>query len=354
MVYSIILIFILLCLLAYIDERLPHKYKMAIFILFGMILVIIAGSREIGIDPDSENYASTYLNYYNEQTERSVEFSYILIASILNKFSSDVHLLFFFYAFIGLGLKFIAFRKYTEFYFLPIIVYISYFYDLQELMQIRTGILSGCLLLSIKPWSEGKRWLAFIYMLIGTFFHTSGLILFPLLFLTNKGFEGKRKYIWGAIIPISYLFYLCFSGFLIIIDLPYIGNKLAIYQAATELGVSHTTNLFSPLHLFTIFLFYYMLFFSKTITNHNKYFPLMLKIFCLGICSYVIFSFIPIMAERISFLLRTCSIILYVGIYYTIKPKWLGILVVEIISLIYLNYGLTLFDFTLLWEMSVK
>lgn len=354
MVTGILIMFILACLFSFFEDRLPRKYKVILYVFFGVVLLMIAGFREIGIDPDSDNYESTYRDFYHDKATDTVEVSYVIIASLLNMFSSDVHILFVFYALFGIGLKFLAIRKYTPYFFLPIVVYLSYYYELHELTQIRTGILSAMFLLAIKPAAEGKKWLAAIYLLIGTLFHTSGLILFPLLLLNNKEFNSSRKFIWSLIIPASYVFYMLFSGMIMVVDLPYIGNKLAMYQAANELGVLEVaTNVFAPLQLFTSLIFYVLLYFSDTIQQENRYFPLMVKIFGIGICCYVMFAFLPVLAERTSYLLRVMSIILFVNICYIFKPRWVGILATEIIALVYLNYSLQPLGCVLLWKIGM-
>ena len=99
-------------------------------------------------------------------------------------------------------------------------------------------------------------------------------------------------------------------------------------------------------------IFFYLMFFSKTITEHNKYFPILIKIFALGIASYATFSFVTVIAERISLLIRVVGIILLPCIAYTIAPRWLGIVIVLLLGVIYLNYGLNYIDFHLPWKVG--
>ena len=223
-------------------------------------------------------------------------------------------------------------------------------------MQIRTGVLSGLILLSIKPWAEGNKKLAFVYLLIGLFFHYSALIFFPLLFLDNKELTPKKRIIWASLIPAGYLFYFVGLSFLLNIstNLPYIGEKLAFYQASTEKGLlSADVNVFSPLLMFTTFLYFYMLLFHDTIIKYNKYFPLLIKIFALGIFSYTALSIFPVLAQRVNLLMRIVTIILYANISYTIKPKWASYGIIILIAFIYLNYALPCISSKIFWEPEV-
>ena len=350
--YAVITLFVITALLVYV-EKFMGKYKLPTYLILGTVMILLAGLREVGIDPDSEMYENFFNSHYQTGTAESVEFSYLLISNFIQFFSDDVHALFLFYALLGLSLKFIAFRQLSDSWFLPVLIYISYFYIFHEMMQIRTGVLSGLILLSIKPWAEGNKKLAFVYLLIGLFFHYSALIFFPLLFLSNKEITPRKRIIWASLIPAGYLFYFVGLSFLLNIstNLPYIGEKLAFYQASTEKGLlSADVNVFSPLLMFTTFLYFYLLLFHDTIIKYNKYFPLLIKIFALGIFSYTALSIFPVLAQRVNLLMRIVTIILYANISYTIKPKWASYGIIILIAFIYLNYALPCISSKIFWE----
>ena len=64
MPYIILILFILTSTLCFLEHRLSKKYNITIYITLGVILIILAGLREVGIDPDSDNYEAAYRNYY--------------------------------------------------------------------------------------------------------------------------------------------------------------------------------------------------------------------------------------------------------------------------------------------------
>ncbi len=352
--YIIVLLFVISIILAFI-ERYIKRYNKPIYLLIGFSLILVAGLREVGIDPDSTNYEYTYLHYENPNALEGVEYSYLFLSAFFNIFTKDVHILFLFYALLGVGIKFIAFRKLSDYYFIPVIIYIGYYFIMHECMQIRTGILSAVFLLFIKALGDNNKRKAIIYWLIGLLFHYSALLLLPFLFLNNKQFKKKELTIWGGLIPIAYMVALLGFSFLFStqMDIPYIGNKLALYQTAQEKGMAdNSINIYSPLNLFSILLYYYLLYFHDTITKYNQYFPIMFKILTLGIVFHVTFSFFPVLAVRTYMLINTVTIILYSNIYYTIRPKWAGIILVALIAFIYLNYAIPNVGTNLLWKAA--
>lgn len=335
---TILIMFAVIAILPYL-EKYMGKYKLPVYIIIGIILVALAGMREVGIDPDSENYEYDYHNYDSAKAAIGVDLSYLFFSSLLNTLTHDVHAIFLLYAFLGIALKFIAFRQLSEFWFLPIIVYMSFYYEIHEITQIRTGVLTSMFLLAIKPMAEGRKWQAVIYLLIGAIFHISAVILLPVLFLSNKEMSTKSKLFWASIVPAAYFFYFFGSSFIMNVNLPYVGYKLATYQAAEEAGASNVAvNVVSPFNLLTIFLYYYLLYFYDTIIEKNKYFPLMIKIFGIAIFAYVALAFLAVAAERICYQYRVVTMILFTNIIYTIRPKWAGILAVIFVGFAYLNY----------------
>ena len=352
MAYIIISLFILAGLIALIESHFKDSQKNKLMLFFLVPLVLTAGLREVGLDPDSENYEMVYRNYYSVTATENTEFTYLLLSAFFNLFTNDVHILFILYAIMGVGLKLLAIRKTTEFTFLSLAIYICFYFCVNEMTQIRTGVLSGMFLLSLTLIAEGKRKWALLLILAGSCFHVSGLALIPLLLLNNKELKGKRKIFWCCVIPAGYVIYFIGVGVMMMLDIPFIGAKLANYQQAEDTGQSMAgVNVFGPLYLINIMIYLYLMYFSKTVTEYNKYFPIIIKIFALGILAYASLSFIPVIAERISLLLRVVGIFLFPCIACTIRPRWLGITIVLLLGLIYMNYGLNYIDFQFIWKV---
>lgn len=111
---------------------------------------------------------------------------------------------------------------------------------------------------------------------------------------SNEPLNKKGRLYWGTAILIAYI--IAILGFAVLfstnLDIPYIGNKLAIYQKAQEKGMADTSiNIFSPLNLFSLLLYYYMMYFYDTLRKENVYFTIMMKVLTFGIVFHVLFSF---------------------------------------------------------------
>lgn len=355
MEYLIILLLIISCLLSYIEDYIPNKYKFSIFVLLGICLWLIAGFKEIGLDPDSENYAAAFQTCFSDK-ESTYEYSYILICQMLNFFTSDPQIIFFFYAFWGILLKFIAFYKYnSNLLFIFVAIYISFFFEAHEMMQIRTAILSGLFLLSILEILHNKRFIAFFYIAVGFIFHASAVVLLPFLFFSTKPI-GKKEKVFLIIFVIAALG-MSFSGNGILdlfANIPFIGDKIALYTQLADHGLSvNRVNGFGIFNLLAVAIALYLLLFSTTITNNDKNFPLLARIYVCGVAAYTMLSFIPELGARVSMLYKIVSIFVFADIIYTIKPKWAAIMILQVMLLIYLHYGLQFLGVDFLWATEI-
>ena len=351
--YVVLALFFITVIFALIEDHIK-KYNPYILLCLGIILVVLTATRPVGIDPDSINYEETFIHYDSPSFLDRVEFTYLFISRIVHWFSNDVHWLFFIYATLGVWLKFIAIRKMSSMWFLPLVTYLSYYYVQHECMQIRTGVLSGIMLLMIWCIGNHKRKEACMLLAIGTLFHYSALLLIPMFFLKNEEMTSKQVKIWALVIPVAYAIEI--AGLTVFFDnianLPFVGAKLAGYQSAVEKGTSQFgANVFSPMQILTILIYYYLLYFNKTINMFDKYFPIMLKVFGLGISAYVVLSFFPVIGERVTMLYKTVSILLYADIVYTMRPKWAATIIVMCIGIISLNYCLGNLGVILLWKV---
>lgn len=355
MAYLILLFFFSSCLIAYIEDLLPKKQQYIIYAFFGVCLVLMCGFKEIGLDPDSENYAQSFQNYYSDKAQDKVEFTFIAISAFLNLFTDDAHVLFLFYAIIGVSLKMFAFTKFNSNHlFLLLAIYLSYYYVVQDMMQIRTGVMTGMSLLAIKEICDNRRWIALGYIIVGSCFHISGLIMLPCLFLKNKPFTLISGSIWSAAAFVALILSAKGGSVMDLLQyIPYVGEKMAIYQKAADAGTSQSTiNSFGIFHIASVLVFLYLMVMSKAITAEDKFFPLLTRLYAIGLISYTLLGFIPDLGARVSHVFRIVSIMLIADVAYTIRPRWAGILCSQLIALFYLNYELQFIQFAFLWKTA--
>ena len=197
--YFCFIIFFLLCILCLID--LKQQYYVGFFIV--LILILFAGFRD-NIDNDYETYQMMF-NKISNGINVNIEPTFYYITYFINYVQSNISLLILIFSIIGVTLKCIAISKLTEFWVYSILVYFSYFYIIQEMTQIRVGIASAFILLSIQPLKRNNLFKFLGLICIGTLFHYSTLFILPVLFLNKNSISRVFYYL----IPISFIIHFC-------------------------------------------------------------------------------------------------------------------------------------------------
>lgn len=330
MISFLIIFFILFSLIAFIPPK-DIYYKIVIFFGCGVLLVFTAALREIGVDRDSVLYEEMFYNYDVSMVEPSFQ----LLSQFIQKYlESDITYLFFLYAIFGVFTKLFAIKDLTKLWFLSLVIYLSNFYIIQELTTIRAGVASGFLMLCLKPIydRDWKRFLLFAGIAI--FFHYSALVILPLWFLGNN----PRKHWLLVSIPIGYLIYFSGINLVGVLPIPGIQEKLEMYKRLQELGdeKANAINVFNLVFLARIVIFYFLLWKYDLIASNNKYFPLLMKIYCLGLVVFLIFSTLPVVAFRVNELYSITEIILIPLLFYGFTPRVFSKLIIEFIGLCFL------------------
>lgn len=297
-----------------------------------LILVLIAGFREVGLDPDSKGY----LNYYESYdifllAEPTFAFISYFVRNTFNNFQFVLII----YAILGVLLKYKAITKLTDLKYLSLILYFGTYYILQEITQIRAGVAAGFFLLSIIPLSDRRIWKYMLIISIACLFHYSSIILFSLCFITNEHLSKIWKTLLYSSIPFGIVLYYQKFDIMLSIPIETIKYKIEIYKATQE-HAEVILNVFNLVYVVKYLLFYFLLFFYETIYKREKYISILLKLYGLSLFSYLLLSQNTIFAMRISELIGVVEILLIPMIYYIFKERVFGTILVVFISVIYL------------------
>lgn len=316
-----------------IPKELLYKYLLYFFL--GFLLILIAGFRNEEVVRDYVNYVT----YFYEQDFLQVEPAFVLISKIIHLLIGPYPIyLFVLFASLGVGLKLVAIKQLSSLWFLSLVIYISNFFILHEMTQIRAGVASALLLLCVKPIYDRDLKKFLLFSFLGFLFHYSAIVILPLWFL---GIKARKNFLFFSI-PVAYLIY--FSGINLITTIPIavIQSKISIYQTLMEMGNEESIliNVFNLVFLGKIILFYFLLSKYELIVSHNKYAPILMKIYCISLMSYLVLAVMPPIATRINELFAIVEIVLLPLIYYAFKPVWFSKSIVVFIGICFLLINL--------------
>jgi len=324
--------------------------KFIIYILI-VILVLFAGTR-LNIDNDYHMYFKTF--YYieksiNEFNERIIplEWSVFFLPHFFGQFFTDkasiVKGVLLTYALLGVSTKIIAIEKYSKFFLLSILLYISNLFLMMEMTTIRAGVAAGVFLLAIDDLERKDNKNFIIKLLICFFFHSSSvLFVIPWLLLKVK---LNIKFYYIAII-FSFVMAVAKINVLKLFFLDRLFPRIEIYFKMMEWQKNEGTNMFNFRILFALFMVFVFMFFYKKLRD-IKYFDVLFKIHIFSICIFLLLSSTAEAFSLRSFeLLSVVQILLYPMIIHIFTPKlkFIGWTVIILFSLIQLYYLVEIAD----------
>ena len=152
MFISLVLLFITCLSLAFLEERLVDKDKKLLYAIMGVVMILIAGLRIPGATPDSDVYESMY---YSKAT-LLVEPSFTLLSDLFLSMSLGVNALFITYAAISVPLRLNAISKLSSFPLLTLSIYISHYYMLHDVVEMRCAVASALFFITQHLWASSS------------------------------------------------------------------------------------------------------------------------------------------------------------------------------------------------------
>ena len=299
------------------------KFQNGVLILLGVVLIITAGFRGEGVTLDYSDYLHAY-EVMN--TESRMEPSFHFIVYIVHQVFDNPVFLFVIYALLGVIIKLLAVKQLTNLYLLSSLIYLSHFFILHEMTQIRAGVAAGILLLCVKPIYNRKLGLFLLFTLIAITFHYSAVIILSLWFFNPHAFN-KKKYLFIFVISYGMAYAGYTFGYLAgLIPIKEVQNLFSMYQQGMDNQIGVNINLFNAVQLFRIVMVGFFLYFFDKIRINNQYFMLLMKIYLYSICTLALLSDIPALAFRFSELLGIVEVVLIPLLVYVFRQKVLSYL----------------------------
>lgn len=349
MIASLVMLFITCLSLSFIEERLGDREKKLLYVVFGIVMIMIAGLREVGSTPDTESYEEMYFSKEGDIMALLREPSFDIITDILQSMSLGISGLFFAYAILAVPVQLAALWKFSRIPLLTLTVYLSYYYMIHDMVQIRCAVASGLFLWAIYFYVERKKLYTLLFILAGTFFHYSAIAGLAIFFLGN-GFPKWQKYVLYAIVPIGMLVYFTHFDILSFVPDEWGGLKLMKYRTMREKGIEDELAGFklevNLLIWMNIVLYYACIYYHDYLARHFKYTSVAIKLQGVGFCFlFFVNALSQVVGNRMNDYFSVASVLLWTASVYAFTPLVVGKIINNFISAVrfvtsVLAYGL--------------
>jgi hypothetical protein len=332
---------IIASLFAIISDFIAKKINLYILIFLGVLSIFIAGFRIGENMPDYLTYTGYYEQIVSDNFSYFIEISFIYIVKLSNFiFSDKTKVLFLIYAIIGVSLKFYLIKKISTFWIYSVVIYLSNYFIIHEMIQIRAGVAAGFILLSLIHLYYRRFLIFLILILCATFFHYSSFI-FLFLWLLQPNHLNKRSYL--LFILAAYFIHFIHSDPLTLV-FRLLPTELIAFKGVyidKDRAEEFAINVFGIFILTRIIVLLYFLYFSEQIIRHNIFIYIILKLYATGIIIYILLADYPEISVRLSYTLMSTEIFLIPTVIYTIKEKYVSRVI--IISYAFLSFILNVY-----------
>lgn len=293
------------------------------WVLIGLFLVVIAANRMWMGTTDTQAYLEFFDEFESfEVAVRRFEPGFVLVASQLKFFNVAGFYFLLVIASIGIGLKIFAIRMYAPFAALSLAVYLSKYFVLQDMVQIRAGVATAIFLLSIK-YIKKRNFIAFsLSIAFACLFHYSALIYIIIYFISSNRLTIRLLFfVMIGVLLINYFYGL--NIFFINLAANYFNKVKINMELISILDPMEFKNLNIELILnciiFSLFLYY-----SKLLAFKYQYFEIWFKSYSLGIFFSLFFLQFPVFSFRISEMLLVTSIFIFPLIIVLFRDRIIG------------------------------
>lgn len=293
------------------------KNKIFILIVIGLCLILFSGLRGPGVDNDYDVYQVYFdaVNSFSDvvSNEYNVESWFNVLTLTVKNLGGDLNILMLFVASVSIVIKIRFYIKLSPVHWVALLSYISYFFILQEMTQIRAGLASGFYLMAIYYHGYGYRKRYYLLCSIATLFHLS----FIVTLLTEFLLIGSNRKILILLILTCFSILLSVVGYssakpLLLLFSNY-SSKATEYLNIMSMDDVNAINIYNVLMLTRIIL-------SVTIAclclfykiNFNKKF---LQLYLFGVFIFYLFSDSSALAFRLS------------DIYFVVEPVFMAYMV---------------------------
>lgn len=309
-------------------DLLFKNWKYTIYIVFFLLLLFCVFQ-----DTDLNRDRANYISLLTVIKQNGLFYSFLvfepffaLLASLLSVLSDELYYQSFFSitALISLLIKLNVANKYKCNYFIFFVLFISYYYFVHEVTQVRAGLAIGLFYLAVYFYIYRKYALFFIVGLIASLCHYSCIIfLFVPLLISHQ----PDRYFY-----LKYGFLFCLLPFFIFSDgwvfniVETLGQALNLQKIDSNINLLKNTGMEKsdalirllpqvPLLIFSSFYFRYI--------KKDKVLFVLFQLYLLFFISVVYLSELYVIAFRIGDIFLVSSIFIFSRMYFMVKQRYI-------------------------------
>ena len=322
------------------ERRRTVLFPVLISILLLGSLLIPAAAMRLGLETaDTDVYLQEYATYdvTSGLLGGPFEPAFMLLSWIGKSLGANAGQYLWIVASIGVLLKLLGIYRSSNFFGLAILVYLSKYFLLHEMTQMRAGIATAIFLCSLPFLHRREGWRYVLCIVLACAFHQSAILyilLYPVCKVTKRKILPLFLLIAGGVL----FALLNASGMLIGLAAGYV-PKIESYLELLAAGEHAEIHLFNAEIIVKIVVWLILLSRYERLSDRYFLFDTIFKIWTLSIVFYFALSSVPVFAFRVSELLDVVTIPLLPALVVAFDITLVGLGVfTAVITFLFANY----------------
>ena len=341
MEYFIFVLFYSAFSFANVNKQKSSMASPLVFIFFAFIITFFIGLRGI-----EEEYTKLFIRFpeifdllsFSNPILWEKGYIFGIVSSTIRTFGGNSQALLLIFAFAAIFIHAVYYRKFTKYYFVAFLIYISHEMIYKEWSGIRLGLASALVLPCIYSLKHNKKGWFFFWVFMGAGIHYVGILSIFIYWLQKR--KKTSHLLFLLIISVLLSQTGLIKGMLLYMSnteiLPRI-IKLYLYSEnySYYLGISH------PKILQQIVLLLIALYLQNNKVLHQlPYFTLIFNVYFLSTISYILLSETAIFSARIGahFYSVEPILLIFLAQRFLQKRFYLSMLSIAALAVSYLNY----------------
>lgn len=331
---------------ALVDILSPSKFFRPYYLfLCAIILSLFAGLR--GSDfVDYNNYVMMYDQVYDlfdfidlggNDPKIHGEYLYLFLNSVVKSFFGHSVYVFVIVSFLAVSINLYCFNRLSPYPMISVLWYFSHLYLYKELIQIRAGVGSAFVLLSV-IYIQKQRSIKYIgSVVVASLFHAGAIVTLPVYWMCKLNFSRKVLFL-----PIIFGIILGVSGWLdgfmgVLTQMNMLPSRVSGYRES-EAGAA--LGMLNPIAMKQAVVCCIAIYYKDFYKNKFTFFYPLLMMYILSTAWLFAFQEFGILAARVATFLAAGDPILVPSLILLVKEKRLALVGVTILALIMLSLNL--------------
>lgn len=303
------------------------RYRKVVLLVLCLLFCIFAGFRDPDFWADTDYYLKAFAStsdIFNIDFEDAGvleiyrEKGFLIISSVIKTFSNSNVFYLLSISILTFYVFYKVLRKYCIYPLIGFCIYLSRFFLVRNMMQIRSALAFFIVLYFTNLVTEKKFGKFLLIVLLASSIHYSALMFLPAYFICKM--ELSQKQVLKIVLSVFlFTFLVANVVVLYIVNIPEL--KAIIYTYIDENTYGYSSGLTNPMIYFQVCLLIFYTYKETSLKHIDDNYYAIRSMYLFGTCLLIVFNLFAVLAGRLSTIFSTYEILMLPSLLYVVDNR---------------------------------